>query len=205
MNTNKKNKKAFLADIKGLINPDGANSLVQIDKSVIVELLQKDIITSLSMDGTLNQWYRINGAVKGEMLLLEVVPDNYKIVEGGEKGSVLQQFHWWYDGKNVSTSNVMKGKSIPIEKVLLNLSRNTFFNPNDLNWDAHHMYLRSVALLGALKALNHVDHVYGHKIVGNYNRGQNIQIDTSSEFIYFITVVIKYINILKTKKFSIEY
>lgn len=207
MNTNKKNKKAFLADIKGLINPDGNKGVVEIDKTVIVKLITDCKINPLPPkgNGNLNKWYKVNTFAEYGILLLEVTPDNYKIVEGGQIGAVLQQFHWGYDGRNVVTCSAVKGKRTTLEKIILNMKRNYFINPSDMKWDAHHMYLRSVALQSTLKALSRTDHIKGHMSFGNYDRAQCIKINSVDEFVYFISILIKNVNILKTKKFSLEY
>ena len=203
----KSNKKAFLADIRGLINPEGNKGVMEIEKSVIVKLIADCKINPLPPqgNGNLNRWYKVNTVAEYDILLLEVTPDNYKIVEGGQIGAVLQRFHWGYDGKNVVNCSAVKDKRITLEKMILNMDRYYFFNPNDLKWDAHHMYLRSVALQSTLKALSRTDHIKGHMSFGNYDRAQCVKINSVDEFVYFISILIKNVNILKTKKFSLEY
>lgn len=198
-----KNKKEFLKPFKDMINENGDKGLLFIPKECIVELEQQNKITKLPT--TENNWYDVRYDCLTKINMIEVEPDYYKIVSGGKIGQFLHHYKWNYDGKNVYCCSLITGKKVMIERVILNYLKYGYLKNVELDKAAHHMWFRFCALAEALKSMDRVAHLQNHKRIGNYNRGQCVQILTVTDFDYFISVVDETCNLLQHKVFSIEF
>lgn len=197
------NKKNFIKPFKNMIKEGGENSLVHIPKDCIIELEQLSKIKKLP---TLeNNWYEVNLDCLVKLSLLEAAPDYYKVVSGGKIGQFLQHYKWNYDGKNVYCCSMIAGKNVRIERAILNYLRYGYFRNAHLKDAAHHMWFRFCALVETLKNINTQTHLNNHRKIGNYDRGQSIEILTVADFEYFISVVEEITTLLQNKTFSIEF
>lgn len=198
-----KNKKEFLKPFKDMIKENGKNGLVYIPKDCIVELEQCKKIKQLPTEE--NNWYAVDYDCSIELNLLEAMPDYYKIVSGGKYGQFLRRFKWRYDGKNVYTCSIVTRKKVMLERVTLNYQKYDYFKEVELDKEAHHMWFRFCALAGTLKSMERAKHIENHNRIGNYDRGQSVEILTTTDFDYFISVVDEIYNLLQNKVFSIEF
>lgn len=198
-----KNKREFIKPFAGMINKNGENGLVHISKACIVELEQNNKIKKLQTPN--NNWYKVNYSCSTKINLLEAEPDYYKVVNGGEIGEFLRHYKWCYDGKNVYGCSIIMGKKVMIERIILNYQKYGYFKNAELEKETHHMWFRFCALAGTLKSMDKVVHLQNHQKIGNYNRGQSIEILTASDFDYFISVVDEAYNVLQHKIFSMEF
>jgi len=197
------NKKEFIKPFKNMIKENGENGLVYIPKECILELQKLSRIKKLSTPD--NIWYKVNYDCIAKIELLEAEPDYYKIVSGGRIGKFLQHYKWKYDGKNVYCCSMITGKNVKIERAILNYLRYGYLKNADLNDAAHHMWFRFCALAETLKNVSKQVHLDNHRKIGNYDRGQSIEILTVADFDYFISVVDDITNLLQNKIFSIEF
>ena len=198
-----KNKREFIKPFAGMINKNGENGLVHISKVCIVELEQNNKIKKLQTPN--NNWYKVNYSCSTKINLLEAEPDYYKVVNGGEIGEFLRHYKWCYDGKNVYGCSIIMGKKVMIERVILNYQKYGYFKNAELEKETHHKWFRFCALAGTLKSMDKVVHLQNHQKIGNYDRGQSIEILTASDFDYFISVVDEAYNVLQHKIFSMEF
>lgn len=198
-----KNKKEFLKPFKDMIKENGENGLIYIPKECIIDLIQKGILKNVHSNK--NVWYDIELECDIKMSLIKATPDYYKLVSGGNVGHFLQHYEWKYDGKNLYSCSIFTGRTVKIERVILNYDRYGFAKNAELEMDVHHMWFRFCALVGTLKSMSHDDHMEGHHKIGNYDRGQSVQILNVPDFQYFITEVYKAHEILQNRKFSIEF
>lgn len=203
MNKTQKNKKKLIKPFKKMIYEQGENSLVYIPKSNIVELETKDIIKEIK--GYDNTWYQINIDMNEGIDMIEMVPDYYKIVGGGETGQFLRHYKWKYDGKNVYCNTIITGRNVRIERVILNYEKYGYFNNININEAAHHMWFRFCAIGDMLKSIPQDVHLECHHMIGNYDRGQSLKIESVPDFQYFISRIVQFRTVLKNKKFSIEF
>lgn len=198
-----KNKREFIKPFAGMINKNGENGLVHISKACIVELEQNNKIKKLQTPN--NNWYKVNYSCSTKINLLEAEPDYYKVVNGGGIGKFLRHYKWYYDGKNVYCCSIIKGKKVMIERIILNYQKYGYFKNAELEEETHHMWFRFCALAGTLKSMDKMVHLQNHQEIGNYDRGQSIEILTASDFDYFISVVDEAYNVLQHKIFSMEF
>lgn len=204
MDRTQKNKKDFLKPFKNMILKDDSNKgLIKVHKKCMADLEAQGKIKIIV--GKPNTWYEIFLTEDVHLCLVEILPDYYKLVSGGKVGGFLQCFPWKYTGKNVVTSQAISGRSVNIERVILNYTKYHYFKPADIEEDAHHMWYRFCAVQGTLKSLPKDKHRAGHQKIGNYDRAQIVEIKSDAEFEYFISVVCDKIAVLSNKEFSLEF
>lgn len=203
MTKSQQNKKEFIKPFKNMIREQGENSLVYIPKECITELQQLSKIKKLPTIE--NNWYEVNYECFAKLSLLEVAPDYYKVVSGGRIGQFLQHYKWSYDGKNVYNCSIIAGKSVRIERAILNYQKYGYLKNVNINDATHHMWFRFCALVETLKNVSTQDHIDNHREIGNYDRGQSIEILTTTDFDYFISVIDEITILLQNKTFSIEF
>ena len=189
MNKTQKNKKKLIKPFKKMIYEQGENSLVYIPKSNIVELETKDIIKQIK--GSDNTWYQINIDLNDGIDMIEMVPDYYKIIDGGETGRFLRHYKWKYDGKNVYCNTIITGRNVRIERVILNYKEFGYFKNINIDEAAHHMWFRFCAIGDMLKSISKDEHLRNHIKIGNYDRGQSLKIESVADFNYFISVILQ--------------
>lgn len=197
-----KNKRKMLKNIKDLVAIDGKKGLIHMTKTAVVALEGASYLSKL--DGAHNVWYLIPDV---DMSFLEVTPDYYKLVSTDDIGQ-LDDYCWSYDGRN-AVANVTNDENdrvkIGLERAVLNIEEYGVICFRDTEEDAHHMWLRCSALSDTLISMDRLRHLRSHKLIGNYERSQCIEIGSVSDFARFIQEVVRVRSELKNKMFSLEF
>ena len=196
------NKKEMLTNIKDMIVPCCKKGLVHLSKTSVVALEGASYLAKV--EGTHNMWYRIADV---DISLLEVTPDYYKLVSSEDVAS-LDEYNWTYDGKNV-LANVSDSDDstfrIVIERAVLNIDKYGCICVRDTEQDAHHMWMRLSALPDMLKSIDRTKHIRSHRIIGNYDRSQCVEINGLAEFERFTQEIVRVRRELVGKQFSMEF
>jgi hypothetical protein len=202
MREQQKNKKKFIEGFKDMICKSQYRGLLKISKEQLGELIKEGLVDPIA--SKYNNWFRVLiGTIPMEMV--EGKPGHYKVVSGGNIGAFLRHYNWKCDNRNVYTCGAITGKSIKIERVILNYCKYGYFKDADLDKAAHHMWFRMCALAGMLKSLDPQVHADGHKRIGYYDRSQIIEIKSVTDFQFFVSEIDRVSSILAQRQFSLEF
>ena len=207
MQRSQTNKKIMCKNVKNLLSiSDDRKSLMYVDSQVLIKCINDNSIKNVS--SKYNHAYQIViGEKQLNILLLEVIPNYFKIIPAGVIWEVLKNYEWHYYNGEVCTLISSKETTNPkfyIERIICNLYKgNEAFAKSD--YQIHHKWFRAVALKETITLMPDKTHKMWHRVVGHYARNQKIIIDKEEDFYQFIGELQKVRTILAERVFGLEF
>ena len=166
------------------------------DSQVLIKCINDNSLKDVSSKN--NHAYQIIiGEKTINVLLLEVIPNYFKIIPAGVIWEVLKNYEWHYYNGEVCTLVSSKETKNPKYK------GNEAFAKSD--YQIHHKWFRAVALRETITLMPDKTHKMWHQVVGHYARNQKIVIGKEEDFYQFIGELQKVRTILAERVFGLEF